>query len=282
MMPELPEVETVRRIVLPQVRGRQIQSVEVLHPQVISYPGTETFVSRLSKQTIVDMQRRGKFLSFCLENRDRLFLHLRMTGQLLVMPAGFPEVKHTHLVMQLSGETQIRYIDVRRFGRFWLLRKDEPESIVGTDKLGPEPLDEQLTAEKLRVILGSRKKPIKEMLLDQNVIAGIGNIYSDEILFAARIHPMERCADLDESAWDRFAASVHAVIAWAIEANQMSPEEYLAGRGKEYRNTTGLKVYGHAGEPCPRCGAILQKTTIAGRSSVFCPACQRHVHENSV
>lgn len=275
-MPELPEVETVKRITEPQIRGRSVLSVKILNPQVIAYPDSGSLAALLTGRTFAGMSRRGKYLSFDMENGDRLFLHLRMTGQLLVTPQDHPEEKHTHLIVDISGGKQIRYIDVRRFGRFWYLKNGEDDSIVGIDRLGPEPDDKRLTADYLKEKLGKKKSTVKEMLHDQTVVAGIGNIYSDEILFASRIYPGKRCCDLDDGEWETLAANIPKTIAFYIEKNAITPEEYLDGKGMEYRNTPFLRAYGHAGEPCPVCGATFEKKSVGGRHAVFCPKCQKY------
>lgn len=274
-MPELPEVETIKRIIKPQIARQTITSVEVRNAQVIACPAENDFVHLLSGQTIKDMSRRGKFLSVDFENRDRLFLHLRMTGQLLVTPADYDIEKHTHLILNLSGGNQIRYIDVRRFGRFWYLKNGEDISITGIDKLGLEPSSKKLTAEYLKDKLGTKKKSIKEMLHDQSVVAGIGNIYSDEILFVSGIYPEQKCSELYDNDWNMLAEKIPEVISWGIRKNKMTLEQYLDGQGKEYRNTPHLRAYGHEGKPCPNCGTLFEKITVGGRSSCFCPECQR-------
>lgn len=274
-MPELPEVETIKRIVCPQLAGRTIETTEVRNAQVIAYPESKCFSKALSGQIISYMSRRGKFLTIQLENGDRLSLHLRMTGQLTVVPESEPIEKHTHLIFHLSGGSQLRYIDTRRFGRFWLLRKGEADTVTGQNKLGLEPTDPAITGEYLKTLLGKRKKTVKEMLLDQAVIAGIGNIYSDEILFAAKIYPGTACRILNEYDWDKLAKKIPEIIIWGIESNNMTPEEYLRGKGKEYRNISQLRIYGRAGKPCVRCGTIIDKVTICGRTSCYCPSCQK-------
>ena len=153
-------------------------------------------MQRLQGRAVSSMGRRGKFLCFNLDNGDILVLHLRMTGQLLVTPQDYPLEKHTHFIADFSGGEQIRFVDVRRFGRFWYLGKEEPDTVTSIDKLGPEPDDPKLNAEYLTEKLGKRKKAIKEALLDQSIVAGIGNIYADEILFACGIHPEKKCSDL--------------------------------------------------------------------------------------
>ncbi|MCR5336350.1 MAG: DNA-formamidopyrimidine glycosylase [Synergistes sp.] len=273
-MPELPEVETVRRITEQQVKGQTVLSVRIFNEKVIAYPDRDTFASSLCGKTITAVGRRGKYLLFPLDNGDRLFLHLRMTGQLLVTPKDHPMEKHTHFAAELSGGKQLRYVDVRRFGRFWYLKKDEPDGITGADKLGPEPDDPKLTASYLKEKLKNKKNPVKEMLHDQTVIAGIGNIYSDEILFASRIYPNKKCCDLTDEEWKRLAETIPVTIAYYTIKNAVTPEEYLKGQGKDYKNTPYLKVYGRAGMPCPVCGTALSGMRISGRSSVYCTKCQ--------
>lgn len=273
-MPEMPEVETIRRIIEPQIKGRKIVSVIINNPQVIAYPDAPVFVELLTGQTVLYMSRRGKFLTVHLESGDRLVLHLRMTGQLLVTPEAYPMEKHTHLIAEMSGGSQIRYIDVRRFGRFWYLKAEETDTVTGQDKLGLEPLDKNLTASYLQEKLGRRKKTIKEMLHDQSVVAGIGNIYSDEILYAAGIYPEEKCMDLDAGDWVCLTEKIQEIIRWGIAVNDMTAEEYLSGKGKAYRNISCLKVYGRENQRCGQCNTVIERVVIGGRSSCYCPSCQ--------
>ena len=245
------------------------------NPQVIAYPGEVTFVKQLTGQTIKNMSRRGKFLSIHFESGDCVVINLRMTGQLLVTPVDYPEEKHTHLILNLlSGGNQIRYIDVRRFGRFWYLKKGEEDTVTGLDKLGVEPLDDTLTAEYLKEMLGKRKKTIKAMLHDQSIVAGIGNIYSDEILSEAEIYPEEKCTDLTDGNWENLVVTIKEIIAWGNNTNEMTPEEYLAGKGEEYSNIQNLRVYGREGQLCRKCQSTIQRIVIGGRSSCYCPLCQ--------
>ena len=274
-MPELPEVETVRRVLEPQLAGRTVEAVALCNTQILAHPAAERFAEGLQGQTFRAMSRRGKFLTFHFQSGDRLSLHLRMTGQLLVLPAEAPVEKHTHLVLSLSGGAQLRYIDVRRFGRFWYFLKDEADTLTGQAALGPEPTDPALTAAYLKAKLGKRKKAIKEMLHDQTVVAGIGNIYSDEILFVVGLCPAAKCDTLADDAWERLAKAIPEIILWGIEADRVTPEEYLESKGKNYRNLPLLRAYGHAGKPCPRCGQTFCRIVIGGRSSTYCPGCQK-------
>ena len=274
-MPELPEIEAVKRVIEPQIQGLAIEQVMVNRPEVVAHPSTDEFCTRITGQFFTEIDRRGKFLILCLSGGDKVVLHLRMTGCLLVTPADYPEEKHTHLVFHLSDSRELRFSDTRRFGRFWLLRQGEADTYTGMEKLGAEPFEPGFSGEYLSTRLGKRKKAIKECLLDQNVIAGIGNIYSDEILFAARIHPERPASTLTKEEWNRLASVIPERLAFFIEKNETTPEEYLETKGQDYRNTPFLQVYGHGGEPCPICGKTLCRTVVGGRSSVYCPTCQK-------
>ena len=274
-MPELPEVETIKRILEGQLKNQKICSVEIKNPQIIAHPSENEFIKLLTGRKINSMGRRGKFLIINLENNDRIILHLRMTGQLLVAPKNYEVEKHTHLIAKLSGGNEVRYIDVRRFGRFWYLMKNEKDDFTGIAKLGAEPCDKNLTAEYLKEKLSHKKKTIKELLLDQSIVAGIGNIYSDEILFAAKIFPGKSGLNLCDEDYEKLSQKIPEIIKWGIEANKMSAEEYFSGKGKDYRNMPLLKIYGREGKACINCGTAIEKVTLGGRSSCFCPECQK-------
>lgn len=248
--------------------------MEIRNDQVIAHPEAERFAALLQGQVFTELRRRGKFLTLPFDSGDWLTLHLRMTGQLLVMPREEPVEKHTHLILSLSDGNQVRYIDTRRFGRFWLFKKGETDALTGQSGLGLEPTDPALTAAYLKTRLGKRKTAVKELLHDQTVVAGIGNLYSDEILFAAGIYPGARCDTLSDADWGRLAKAIPETILCGIEADKMTPEEYLQGRGKTYRNAPALRVYGRFGQPCVRCQTALKKETVGGRTSCYCPQCQ--------
>lgn len=274
-MPELPEVETIKRVIEPQIQGLVIEKAAVRRPEVVAYPASDEFCTRLAGQTISHMTRRGKFLVIHLESSDCIILHLRMTGCLLLTPADYPEEKHTHILFSLKGGKELRFSDTRRFGRFWLIGKDETDTYSGIEKTGTEPFDKSLTAGYLAAHMGKRKKAVKECLLDQSIIAGIGNIYSDEILFTAAICPARPANSLKEKEWERLATAIPERISYFIEMNKITPEEYLETKGQDYRNTPFLQVYGKEGKPCPKCGKTLCRTVIGGRGSVYCPVCQK-------
>lgn len=274
-MPELPEIEAVKRVLEPQIQGLVIENIIIRRPEITACPTADEFCSRLLGQVISHMERRGKYLTIRTVNEDRVILHLRMTGRLLLMDADAPEEKHTHLIFQLEGGKELRFCDTRRFGRFWLFSKEENDTYSGIGKLGKEPFDPGFSAEYLKDHLGKRKKAIKNCLLEQSVIAGIGNIYSDEILFRAKIHPARPANCLTEKEWERLALVIPECLSYFIEKNTMTPKEYLESKGQDYRNTPYLQVYGHEGEPCPICGKPLCRMVISGRSSVYCSSCQK-------
>lgn len=274
-MPELPEIETIKSVIEPQIKGLTIEKVTVNRPEVIAQPGNAQFCKAVTGQAISSMARRGKFLIIHLTNESRIILHLRMTGCLLVTPPDYPMEKHTHIIMQLNNGTELRFSDTRRFGRFWLMQNGEEDTYSGISKLGLEPLSAECNAGYLQSRFGKRKKTIKECLLDQSVVAGIGNIYSDEILFRARISPVRPANSLAAEEWRRIAAEIPECLSYFIEKNRITPEDYLQTKGQDYRNTPFLQVYGHNGELCPNCGNTLCRTVIGGRSSVYCSDCQK-------
>lgn len=280
-MPELPEVETIRQVLEPQIKALEIMNITVAKPEVISHPAASKFCKRLIGQRISSMSRRGKFLIIHTDGGDNIILHLRMTGCLLVTPSDYSVSKHTHVIFQLSDGNELRFSDTRRFGRFWLIQNGEADTYSGIDKLGVEPVDTEINAEYLKLHFGKRKKALKACLLEQDVIAGIGNIYSDEILFSARIYPARPANSLNEKEWERLAGVITERIAYFIEKNRLTPDEYLESKGQDYRNTPFLQVYGHAGEQCPKCGETLCRIVVGGRGSVYCPNCQKDSEEKN-
>ena len=273
-MPELPEVETVKRVLTPLLEGRKITGVQVNHLAVIAYPQTSELDILCKNCVFKNVNRRGKFIIFVFENDDKIIVHLRMTGCLTVAPDEYEMPKHTHLVFELDNKTQLRFTDPRRFGRVWYIKSNETDSISGIQKLGLEPDDKALDADYLKSKLGKRRTTIKQCLLDQSVVAGIGNIYSDEILFAAKINPNRCACNLTAENWQTLAKVIPERLNFFVAKNEISAEDYLKGMGKDYRNTPFLQVYGREGKPCPVCGEILRKKTIGGRSSVYCEKCQ--------
>ncbi len=274
-MPELPEVETIKRVLSPQLVGQKIVDIRILDAKAIAYPEVTAFCRGIAGQSIRALNRRGKFLIMGLQKDSRLILHLRMTGQLIVAPPDFPSHAHTRLVLTLQNGCELRFLDQRRFGRVWFLNQNEPDLYSGVDKLGLEPFDTSLNANYLKNELLKSRRPIKTCLLDQRIVAGIGNIYADEILFSIGLNPARLACSLQAKEWNLLAKSIPTVLLEKIAQNDISAEDYLAGFGKEYRNTPFLKVYGHENDPCPLCGQPIARKVIGGRSSYFCPSCQK-------
>lgn len=274
-MPELPEIETMRRAICPGIVGQTISSVNVRHPKILANLDSEDFERRLLNRTFMDLTRRGKALIAMMDDGQRMIMRMGMTGCLVVAPGDHPEDRHTHIVITMDGGNELRFSDMRRFGRFWLFLEDESDTTSGISDLGLEPDDPGLTTEYLEGRLGTCHRAIKTCLLDQSVVAGIGNIYSDEILFDCGINPECPACRLDRDDWMRLATEIPSCIGFFVEKNEVSAEEWLESMGHEYRNTPFIRIYGHSGEPCPSCGETLVRKVIGGRSSVHCPRCQR-------
>lgn len=272
-MPELPEVETIKNVLQPHIVGRTITAVTVNNGNVIARPYAEEFAARLQGQTFTNFTRQGKFLTFHFASGDNVVLHLRMTGCLTVEPIDTACEKHTHIIFTLNDGNELRYEDSRRFGKFWYIENGTPDTFSGKNKLGVEPFD--ITLDCLKEKFGNSKKPLKELLLDQSIIAGIGNIYSDEICFAAKILPEKSGDALSETELLRLCEVIPERLTYFIGKNETTFEEYARSKGKDYRNTPYLQVYGNAKKPCPICGETLIGKTIGGRSSVFCVNCQK-------
>lgn len=272
-MPELPEVETIARTLAPAVRGRVVAGVELLHRPLLRTGGRKG-LDALRGRPVLLVRRRGKMLIIELEGARTLVFHLKMTGQFLFAGETDPRDKHTRLVMRFEdGKNELRFRDVRKFG-FLLCLEGNPEASCGElSCLGPEPLEVGL--EEFAAILKGRKGRIKSLLLDQRKIAGIGNIYADEMLFDARIHPESPASSLSKPAVARLYDSMKRILAQAIEANGSTLQDYRDAEGREGSFQFSHKVYDRKGGPCVVCGTPIRMMRIGGRSSHFCPKCQR-------
>lgn len=274
-MPELPEVETYVRDLAPLLGGRQVLAAHVLWPRTVATPDADAFCARLAGQHFITFGRRAKYMLFGLENGDTLIVHLRMTGHLQLKQAGEAPDVHTHVIFDLDDGSRLHYQDPRKFGRMWLT--DEPERVLA--RLGPEPLGDQFTAEALASKLAGRKASIKALLLDQALAAGVGNIYADEALFRAGIHPARPGGSLTRVESERLAVAVAAVLADGIAAagsslgtsglqNYSRPGGQAGGFQDEHR------VFRRTGKPCLVCGAPIERIVLGQRSTHFCPHCQ--------
>jgi len=274
-MPELPEIETVKRTLTPFLPGRRIEEVRVLRPEVISYPSSADFAAFLAGAEISTLSRRGKYLGIHMVDSATLIAHLRMTGRFLYTPADKPLKPHTHVVFRLDNGQELRFSDTRRFGRLWLIGPGETDTVSGIHKLGLEPLDALCGAAYYQSRLASRRITIKQGLLDQSVVAGLGNIYVDEALFGAGIDPRRAANAISDTEWQALAETIPLVLQSAIANNGTTFSDYLDGEGNKGRNLPHLQAYGRAGEPCLKCGAMMERVIVGGRGSTYCPHCQR-------
>lgn len=279
-MPELPEVETVRRTLAGVLKGQRVDQVEVRSPHCVAGLPAD-FVREIEGRSFANFGRRGKYLLLWLDDGRQLVIHLRMTGQLTYSPPvdevpGHAADKHTHLVMTLSGGGRLRFRDQRKFGRLWLGGGSGGGDGLpaGLHRLGPEPFAPEFTAAYLARVLAGRKAPIKSLLINQEIVAGLGNIYADEILHAAGLRPDRVAGDLSHGEVERLHGAIGEVLHAAIASGGTTFSDYRDGLGTPGRYGALLCVYGRAGEPCRRCGGTILRRRMGGRSSYFCPGCQ--------
>ncbi len=274
-MPELPEVETVRRSLVPVVKGQSIVRCLILYDRVLPLNEKTVFCADLVGRVICDLRRRGKYLVFVLDNAQYLVIHLRMTGQLLVYGNDAPAPhNHTSVILSLDSGQQLHFHDQRRFGTFYLVSEEDMDSIEGLRTLGPEPLSDFFTIDYLQKAVQGRS-PIKSILLNQKRIAGLGNIYADEVLFQAGIAPTVLGSHVKRAALERLHRTVQIVLREAVELGGSTIRDYVDGHHTRGAFQDRLQVYGQTGKPCPRCGTRIERLKIGGRSSHFCPHCQK-------
>lgn len=302
-MPELPEVETVRQGLTQLVVGKTIAKVLVLWPKIIESPEVSAFSHNLVGQKINEISRRGKYLVFHLTDYD-LVSHLRMegkyeffseptselaaeeiTGQLTVQElqdafnkdelGGYPVTKHTHVLFFFTDGSQLQYHDVRKFGRMALLPKGTAGDYKGIARLGPEPTPEAFTLKEFKVGLLKSHKAIKPLLLDQHLVTGLGNIYVDEALWQAKIHPEQPANTLTDQEISKLRLAIIDVLKRAVAAGGTTIRTYLNALGEAGKFQLSLNVYSQTGKPCPRCGTPIEKIKVAQRGTHFCPTCQK-------
>jgi formamidopyrimidine-DNA glycosylase len=271
-VPELPEVETIRRDLLPLLRGRAFTHVWVSPeaPRLVQAPSSTDFARLLPGRRVEDISRRGKFLVFHLSGGLHLIVHLRMTGALLHRPAAAPPDRYVRAVFSLDDGSELRFSDLRKFGALWLVPDVSP--VLG--RLGPEPLDGSLTPSLLREVTARRRAPIKSVLLDQRALAGLGNIYADEALFAAGLHPQRPASSLSDAEVKRLHEAIGRVLRAALDDRGASFSDYVDASGREGRHQFRVQVFRRTGQPCYVCGGDIARVKVAGRSSHFCPRCQ--------
>jgi formamidopyrimidine-DNA glycosylase len=274
-LPELPEVETVVADLRPHLTGRAIVDAEIAHPAIVRHPHPEAFLAGIRGRRIASLGRRGKYILAQLDEDELLVVHLGMTGQLRFSEPAEARLNHTHAVFHLDDGHQLRYRDVRRFGRLLLGTEAGLRAAGKLPRLGPEPLDADFTARDLYLRLRGRTAPLKALLLNQAVLAGVGNIYADEACFRARVRPDRPAGRLSRPAVSRLHQSLRDSLLMGIANRGTSVADYVDGWGRRGRQQEELLVYGRSGLPCPECSRPLASVRVAGRTTVFCRRCQR-------
>jgi formamidopyrimidine-DNA glycosylase len=274
-MPELPEVETFANELRPHLVGQQFVAAHILWPRTLAEPDAVALDQRIRGRVVVDVGRRAKYLIIGLDSSEALIVHLRMTGRLEVVRSDDPILTGPHLRawFDLAGGERLTFTDTRKFGRIWLVS----DLVSVTGKLGPEPLDWRFTSEVLGARLQSRRLTIKSLLLDQTVVAGVGNIYADESLFLAGIHPLRPADSLTDGETSRLHSAIRQVLSEAIGNRGTMLRDYRPPYGAEGGHQEHLRVYQQTGKPCPRCGAPIERIRVTQRSTHFCPSCQPEV-----
>jgi formamidopyrimidine-DNA glycosylase len=274
-MPELPEVEVLRRSLEPLVTGDRIESVEV-HALALREPLDRRRLTRdASGRRIERLRRRGKYLLIDLSEGETLVVHLGMSGRLTVVPGAEPRAAHEHLALRLASGRRLRLVDPRRFGLVFTL----PSAGVDADRhfagLGFEPLAEGFDGEALAAAAHGRRGPVKAFLMDASIVVGVGNIYATEALWESRIHPRRSVARISAASWDRLAEAVRGVLTRAIAEGGTTLRDYADGEGNAGYFQVSLAVYGREGESCPRCGTAIRRIVQSNRGTFYCPRCQR-------
>jgi formamidopyrimidine-DNA glycosylase len=273
-MPELPEVETIRRQLVPALEGRRLERIEVRDPRWSDPAPPEAISDALNGRAIEGLGRRGKYLVVSFEDDVHLVMHLRMTGNLLIVPADAEEPGHLRVVMNLDDGDRLLFVDVRRFGTGDVLLGSDALAEYFASRLGVEPLSPDFTAEALRALARGRKQPVKAFLLTQERVAGVGNIYADEALFRARIHPLRPVGTLKRPQVEALRDAVVETLEAGIDAKGASIDDYRQVDGAEGSFQDRFLVHTREGEPCPRCGTTIRKLRAAGRGTYVCPRCQ--------
>jgi len=270
-MPELPEVETIKNELVPHIVGHQVTGVTLFWEGIVRQPSVKEFCSRLIGQSITNISRRGKYLIFSLTSGEVLIIHLKMTGSLLVGRDSSEPPKYTRAIIHLDKDTNIFFRDPRKLGVMWLVK--DADSVIG--RLGPEPLEAGFTPQVLAQRLTNRTAPIKALLSDQTFIAGVGNMYADEALFAARIHPLRPGGSLSSEEVEHLHRAIQQVLWSAIGNKGASVENYFRPDGTLGTAHFQFQVaHRLSGKFCSVCGTPIERITVRNRGTYFCPKCQ--------
>ncbi|NEQ48810.1 MAG: DNA-formamidopyrimidine glycosylase [Leptolyngbya sp. SIO3F4] len=281
-MPELPEVETVRRGLSRVTLHKPIRGGNVLLSRTIAHPiSVESFLPAIMGTELIGWQRRGKYLLAILERKKQpagwLGCHLRMTGQLLWVEQSMPVTSHCRVRLFFDGDRELRYVDQRTFGRLWWIPPDQqPDQVMtGLQRLGPEPFSDEFSLEYMKTWFKDRQRPVKNALLDQAMVAGIGNIYADEALFLSGIRPRVRCDRISQKRLKRLHSSIRKVLTDSIEAGGTTFSDFRDIHGINGNYGGVAWVYDREDEPCRVCKAPIKRIKLAGRSAHYCPSCQK-------
>ena len=276
-MPELPEVETVVRGLRPLITDKIVTAVEIREENMIAYPENdiEAFTNSLTGSKIEAINRRGKYIIMELSTDKNMVIHLRMTGKLLVKEVKEFRDKHTHVIFSLNDGQEIRFNNIRKFGRVYLIDKNHPEQAGGLADLGPEPLSDELTVEEFKKLFEKRRALMKSLLLNQHFIAGIGNIYADEILFRSGIRPDRKANTLNDTEKEEVYNKMREILKKGIIYGGTSFSDYVNAFGEKGSFQEELRVHQREGEECFDCGSIIEKIKVSGRSTYFCSQCQK-------
>lgn len=273
-MPELPEVETIKRTLNELIVDKHIDHVTVNLPRIIQRPDDiHAFAMELAGHRITGVERRGKFLRILLDGLV-LVSHLRMEGRYGLYSQHDPVEKHTHVIFHFKDGTELRYQDVRQFGTMHLFPAGQDLLEKPLSKLGMEPMDESFTPEMLRAVVGTRSTSIKAALLNQSYVVGIGNIYVDESLFKAGIHPAQPAKSLTDSQFHVLHEAIVSTLGASIQVGGSSIKSFVNGQGKTGDFQHQLQIYGRNAKPCVNCGTLIEKSVVAGRGTHHCPVCQ--------
>ena len=268
IMPELPEVETVKETLKRQILNKNIKNINIYWDNIIAYPAKDLFITNIKNQMIKDINRKGKWLIFELSDYY-LLCHLRMEGKFFIKDGSAERVKHEHIIFQLD-DVDLRYHDTRKFGKMHLLKKEELMIRGPLTKVGLEPFDEDLTPAYLKAKYKNKKIPIKTALLDQSIITGIGNIYADEILFRAKINPLKKANTLTNKELERIIDNTKKVLIEAITMGGTTIKSYTSSLGVTGRFQQELMVHNQKGKPCKTCGSVIEKIVVNGRGTYYC------------
>ncbi len=272
-MPEIAEVETVRNTLKKRILHKKITNVEILYPKMIKMD-IDLFQKSLIDKEFIDIKRNGKYLLFEL-NDSYLISHLRMEGKYFLKTSNEKHEKHEHVIINFFDNTDLRYHDTRKFGTMTIVKKDEINKCIFLNKLGIEPINENLTGEYLLEKFKNKNMPMKSLLLDQTIINGLGNIYADEVLFAARINPLQKGKDITLEEANKIVVGARNVIEKAILMGGTTIKSYTSSLGVTGRFQQFLQVHRRENKECYQCNSLIERIKVGGRSTYFCPKCQK-------